>query len=100
MTVVARDPRRAEVVCHAAVVADMGAQGMSDLKLFSTRFPDTPRLLKLQFVQGLQKKDRALIENMRLMQRWLTPEAEGITSFRTEEWFYAAHQVVLGQLSR
>jgi hypothetical protein len=100
MAAVAGDLRRAEVVFHAAVVADMGAQGMSDLKLFAKRFPDTPRLLKLQFVQGLQKKDRALIENMRLMERWLTPEAEGITSFRTEEWFYAGHQVVLGQLTR
>lgn len=100
MAVVAGELRRAEVVFHATVVADMGAQGMSDLKLFAQRFPDTPRLLKLQFVQGLQKKDRALVENMRLMERWLTPEAEGITSFRTEEWFFAAHQVVLAQMKR
>lgn len=100
MAAVAGDLRRAEVVFHAAVVADMGAQGMSDLKLFAKRFPDTPRLLKLQFVQGLQKKDKELIENMRLMERWLTPEPEGVTSFRTEEWFFAAHQVVLAQLAR
>lgn len=100
MAAVAGDLRRAEVVFNAAVVADMGAQGMNDLKLFAKRFPDTPRLLKMQFVQGLKKNDRSLVEPMRLMERWLTPEPEGVTSFRTEEWFYAAHQVVLAQMAR
>jgi hypothetical protein len=100
MAVAAGDLRRAEVIFHAAVVADMGAQGMGDLKLFSKRFPDTPRLLKMQFAQGLAKKDKALITAMHLMERWLNPEVEGITSFRTEEWFFAAHQVVLAQLAR
>jgi hypothetical protein len=100
MACVCGDLRRAEVVFLAAVVADMGAQGMSDLKLFARRFPDTPRLLKLQFVQGLQQNDPALLANMRLMERWLTPEPEGVTSFRTEEWFFAAHQVVLAQMKR
>jgi hypothetical protein len=37
---------------------------------------------------------------MRLMERWLNPEVEGITSFRTEEWFFAAHQAALAQLAR
>ncbi len=100
MAAVAGDLRRGEVVFHAAVVADMGAQGMGDLKLFAKRFPDTPRLLKLQFIQGLARKDHKLISTMALMERWLTPEPEGITSFRTEEWFYAAHQVVLAQMTR
>jgi len=100
MAAVAGDFRRAEVVFHAAVVADMTAQGMGDLKLFGKRFPDTPRLLKLHFVQGLAKKDGALVQEMRLMERWLNPEVEGITSFRTEEWFFAAHQCVLAQLAR
>lgn len=100
MAVVAGDLRRAEVVFHATVVADMAAQGMSDLKRFAERFPDTPRLLKMQFAQGLAKRDPALIAKMRLMERWLNPEAEGITSFRTEEWFYAAHQAVLAQMAR
>lgn len=100
MAVVAGDLRRAEVVFHATVVADMAAQGMSDLKRFAERFPDTPRLLKMQFAQGLAKRERALIEKMGLMERWLNPEAEGITSFRTEEWFFAAHQAVLAQLAR
>ncbi len=100
MAVVSGDLRRAEVVFHATVVADMGAQGMSDLKKFAERFPDTPRLLKLQFAQGVAKADRGLIEKMRLMVRWLTPEPEGVTSFRTEEWFFAAHQVVLAQMAR
>jgi hypothetical protein len=100
MAVVCGDLRRAEVVFHAAVVADMGAQGMSDLKRFAERFPDTPRLLKMQFAEGLSKGDPPLIAAMALMERWLTPEPEGITSFRTEEWFYAAHQVALAQLAR
>lgn len=100
MAVVCGDLRRAEVVFHATVVADMGAQGMSDLKRFALRFPDTPRLLKMQFAQGLAKADAALVGKMALMERWLTPEPEGITSFRTEEWFFAAHQGVLAQLAR
>lgn len=100
MAVVAGQLRRAEVVFHAAVVADATAQGIPDLKVFAKRFPDTPRLLKLQFAQGLAKKDRALIANVRLIERWLNPEPEGITSFRTEEWFYAAHQAVLAQIDR
>jgi len=100
MAVVAGDLRRAEVVFHAAVVADMGAQGLADLKLFAKRFPDTPRLLKLQFAQGLAKADRELIETMVLIERWLNPEPEGITSFRTEEWFFAAHQAALAQMAR
>lgn len=100
MAVVAGDYRRAEVVFHAAVVADMGAQGISDLKLFARRFPDTPRLLKMQFAQGLAGQDRELVAKMALMERWLNPEAEGITSFRTEEWFFAAHQAVLAQMAR
>jgi hypothetical protein len=100
MAVVAGDLRRAEVIFHAAVVADMTAQGMGDLKRFAKRFPDTPRLLKLQFAKGLSTGNRELVASMGLMERWLNPEAEGITSFRTEEWFYAAHQVVLAQLAR
>lgn len=100
MATVAGDLRRAEVVFQAATVADMGAQGMNDLQLFSERFPDTPRLLKLQFARGLARKDRALIAAMRRMERWLTPEPEGVTSFRTEEWFYAAHQAALAQMGR
>jgi hypothetical protein len=100
MAAVAGDLRRAEVVFHAAVVADMGAQGLSDLKLFAKRFPDTPRLLKLQFVQGLKANDAGLVQTMGLMERWLTPEPEGVTSFRTEEWFFAAHQAVLAQMRR
>lgn len=100
MAVVCGDLRRAEVVFHATVVADMGAQGMSDLKKFALRFPDTPRLLKMQFAQGLSKADSSLVGKMALMQRWLTPEPEGVTSFRTEEWFFAAHQAVLAQLAR
>lgn len=100
MAALAGEMRRAEVVFHAAAVADMGAQGMSDLKLFEQRFPDTPRLLKLRFVQGVAKHDAPLVSTMALMKRWLTPEPEGITSFRTEEWLYAAHFVVLAQLAR
>lgn len=100
MAVACGDLRRAEVVFHATVVADMGAQGMSDLKKFAARFPDTPRLLKLQFAQGLARADAALVGTMALMERWLTPEPEGITSFRTEEWFFAAHQAVLAQIAR
>jgi hypothetical protein len=100
MAVACGDLRRAEVVFHAAVVADMGAQGMSDLKRFAERFPDTPRLLKMQFAQGLAKGDGELVGKMALMERWLTPEPEGVTSFRTEEWFFAAHQAVLAQLAR
>jgi len=71
MAAVAGDLRRAEVVFHAAVVADMTAQGMGDLKLFGKRFPDTPRLLKLHFVQGLARKDRPLVEGDLLYNRWL-----------------------------
>lgn len=100
MAVACGDLRRAEVVFHATVVADMGAQGMSDLKKFALRFPDTPRLLKLEFAQGLARADAALVGKMALMERWLTPEPEGVTSFRTEEWFFAAHQAVLAQLAR
>lgn len=100
MAVVAGDLRRAEVVFQAATVADMGAQGMNDLRAFAERFPDTPRLLKLQFVRGLAARDPGLVSTMRRMERWLTPEPEGVTGFRTEEWFYAAHQVVLAQLER
>ena len=100
MAAVAGELRRAEVVFHAATVADMGAQGMSDLRLFEQRFPDTPRLLKLRFVQGMAKHDAQLVSKMGLMKRWLTPEPEGITSFRTEEWLFAAHLVVLAQLAR
>ncbi len=100
MAVACGDLRRAEVVFHATVVADMGAQGMSDLKRFALRFPDTPRLLKMQFAQGLAKADASLVGRMALMERWLTPEPEGVTSFRTEEWFFAAHQAVLAQLAR
>lgn len=100
MAVVAGDLRRAEVVFQAATVADMGAQGMNDLRAFAERFPDTPRLLKLQFVRGMAARDAGLVGHMRRMERWLTPEPEGVTGFRTEEWFYAAHQVVLAQLAR
>jgi hypothetical protein len=100
MATAAGDLRRAEVIFQAATVADMGAQGMNDLEAFGRRFPDTPRLLKMRFAQGLARRDRGLVGQMRLMERWLTPEPEGVTSFRTEEWFYAAHQAVLAQLAR
>lgn len=100
MATAAGDFRRAEVIFQAATVADMGAQGMNDLEAFARRFPDTPRLLKMRFAQGLARRDASLVAQMRLMERWLTPEPEGVTSFRTEEWFFAAHQAVLAQLGR
>ncbi len=100
MATVTGEWKRARVVFQAAAVADMGAQGMSDLARFEARFPDTPRLLKMRFVEGLEGQDAELIGRMLLMERWLTPEAEGVSSFRTEEWFYAAHQVALARLAR